>query len=707
MVCEAVLQSDLVTVPEALALALQHHQAGRLAEAEAIYRQILAADPRHADAMHLLGVIAHQVGRNDVAVEMILKAIALAPANPAFHSNLGEPYRQLGRLDDAIAAYRRAIELKPDDAKFHNNLGNVLRALSRFDEAIAACRRAIQLEPDYAEPYNNLGAALAEQGRFDEAVAAFHRVIQLKPDYAEAHSNLGNTLTPLGRLDEAIAAYRRAIQLKPDFAEAHYNLGNALKDQGDLDDAIATYHRAIQLNPDYAAAYTNMGVALKDQGYLGQAIAAFRHALRLRPDIIVAHSNLLLALHYPDNLDAGEIFQEHCRWDEVHALPRAKFIMPHPNEANPKRRLRVGYFSSDLREHSLALFMEGLLANHDPAQFEMFYYAELFSADPVTERLREHMGSCCKTTAMTDAQVAERIRKDGIDILVDLAGHTGHSRLLVFARKPAPVQVTYLGYCDTTGMCAMDYRLTDALADPPGTTKHLHTEQLVRLPDSAWCFRPSDAAPPVAALPALHSGHITFGCFNVLPKITEEFLALWSQILLQVPGSRLLLKNSSFRSPTVQQRMRALLEKNGVTPERVELVATVPTLAEHLALYGRLDIALDPFPYHGTTTTCEALWQGVPVVTLAGRTHVSRVGVSLLSNVGLAELVAHSPEEYVKTAVALAANVSRLAELRSTMRERMAASPLMDAPRFARNVEHAYREMWRAWCAKPCSNPTS
>ena len=508
-------------------------------------------------------------------------------------------------------------------------------------------------------------------------------------------------------IDEAIVEARKAIQCAPDCVEAHNNLGNALKDQGRLEEATAAYLQALGFNPEFAEIHNNLGNALKDQGHPDEAIAAYRRTIQLKPDSADAHSNLLLDLHYLPGFEPEELFREHRRWEEIQSLPLAKFIGRHGNDRNPERRLRIGYVSPDFREHPVAFFLESLLAAHDRGQVEVFCYADVLREDTVTKRFHQHTAQWRKIAGMKDEQAADLIRTDGIDILVDLAGHTARNRLLVFARKPAPIQVTYLGYCDTTGLRAMDYRLTDALADPPGTTEHLHSEQLVRLPDTAWCFRPSDAASAVGTLPVLHSGHITFGCFNVRPKITDEALALWSGLLAKVPGSRLLLKALGFEEASGRLRMHASLKKAGITPERVELVGRIPTLAEHLALYNRMDIALDTFPYNGTTTTCEALWQGVPVVTLAGHTHASRVGVSLLSNVGLAELVAHSPEEYVKVAVALAANVSRLAELRSTLRERMAASPLMDAPRFTRNVEHAYREMWRAWCAKPCSNPTS
>ena len=605
MVREAMLQSAGVTIPEAFQLAMEHHQAGRLAEAEGIYRQILAVEPNHADALHLLGVIAGQAGRHDVAADLIGKAIALAPADAAFHSNFGLALSELGRSEEAIGAYRRAI----------------------------------QLNPNFSEAYNNLGVALVEQGR----------------------------------LDEAIVAYDRALQLKPHNAEVHVNLGNALKEQGRLDEAIASYRLALQLKSNQK----------------------------------MAHSNLLLCLHNITGSDLNTLFVEHRKWDEVHAEPLRKLILPHCNDRDPERRLRVGYVSPDFRGHPVAYFAEGVLGSHDRSQVEVYCYADLLREDDISQRLRGCADHWRKITGKADWRVADLIRKDGIDILVDLAGHTACNRLLVFARKPAPVQVTYLGYPNTTGMKAMDYRLTDGYADPPGTTEHLHSEELMRLPGSAWCYRPPEGAPLAGPAPVLNRGYVTFGCFNARPKMTEEMLALWARLLMAVPGSRLLLKNPGFREASVRERAMGMLVKCGMTAERVEFMGKVPSVAGHLATYERVDIALDTYPYHGTTTTCEALWMGVPVITIAGRTHASRVGVSLLTNAGLPELIAGNAEQYVEIAAKLAADIPRLAELRANLRERMAASPLMDTPRFARNVEEAYRQMWRAWCAGKCLNPTS
>ena len=719
-----------MTVPQALELAIQHHQAGRLAEAEALYRQILAVEPGHADALHLLGVVAHQVGRHDVAVELIRQAIVLLPTAPAFFSNLGGAYEKLGRCEEAVTAFRRAIELDPDYPEAHNNLGNVLRIQRQTGEAVAAFRRAIQLRPDYAEALSNLGNALTDQGDLDAAIDAFRAAIQLRPDLPEAFSNLGAALRERGDLDEALICLRRALELNPDLPATLNNLSVVLKDLGRHEEAVASCHRALQLRPDYASAYNNLGLALANQGRLDEAVAAYGRAIQLQPDLsgvhsnlgkaladqgriteavtslrrtpesAEAHCNLLLALHYASDTDPQALAAEHRRWDEIHAKPLAGLIGVHGNTRDPERRLRVGYVSPDFREHAVAFFIEGPLAAHDREKVEVFCYADSTRADGFTARFRGSVAHWRQITGKSDPQVAEMIRGDAIDVLVDLAGHSAGNRLLVFARKPAPVQVTYLGYPDTTGMAAMDFRLTDAHADPAGMTEHLHREDLVRLPDTAWCYQPAAEAPLVGELPALHTGRVTFGCFNAMAKITGEMLALWARLLEQVPDSRMLLKNAALGEPSVRERVRGAFEKAGIGPERVGLLVRTRTVAEHLGAYGAVDLALDTHPYHGTATTCEALWMGVPVVTLAGRTHVSRVGVSLLESAGLPELIAADAEAYLEIAANLAGDIPRLSALRATLRERLRGSRLTDGVRFARNVEEAYRQMWRAWCAK-------
>ncbi|MGB8167556.1 MAG: tetratricopeptide repeat protein [Chthoniobacteraceae bacterium] len=692
-----------MTIQQAFELALHHHQNGRLVEAEAIYRQILAVDPSHADALHLLGIIVGGAGRHDLAVQMIRQAIALVPDSHFFHSNLGNELRELGHRDEAIAEYRRALEIAPGYADAQNNLGTALLEQGQLDEAIACFRRALELNPKYAAAHSNLGNALRDRGRLDDAIGAHRAALRIEPGVALTHNSLGIALAERGLLDEAIAAYRRALELQPNYPQAHSNLGAALKQNRKLEAAVAAYREALWLNPNFADAHFNLANALWDMGLLDPAIAGYRRALQLKPNYAEARSNLLLALHYVSGLDPESIFREHRTWGELHARPLEENAVPHANDPSPERRLRIGYVSPDFRLHSVASFFENLLTNHDRAEVEVFCYSNLLRSDSVTERLRMQAAHWREISELNDAQAAELIRRDQIDILIDLAGHTSRNRLLTFAHRPAPVQVTYLGYCDTTGLKTMDYRLTDAHADPPGMTEHFHSEELVRLQAGAWCYRPFEEAPTVNAPPVLRTGSVTFGSFNALPKVTDVTVLLWTRILRDVPNSRLLLKNPGLQDPSVHRRLRNLVEKEGISPERLELLGHLPSLSDHLSTYQRVDIALDTFPYHGTTTTCEALWMGVPVVSLAGKTHASRVGVSLLSTVGLPELVASSENEYLHLAVKLANDLPRLTKLRQTLRHRMQDSPLMDGPRLARGIEAAYREMWRKrWAAAGC-----
>jgi predicted O-linked N-acetylglucosamine transferase (SPINDLY family) len=664
--------------------------------AMAAYREAIALNPGYAEAHSNLGNALKDKNRLDEAIAAHREAIALNPGYAEAHNNLGNALKEKNRFEEAIAAYREAIALRPDYAQAHSNLGIALAGMGQPDEAIAAYRRAIVFKPDFHEAHYNLGNALKDKGQFQEAIAAYRRVLALRPNLVEVHSNLGIALRNTGQLEEAMAAYRRAITLRPDSPEAHNNLANALKDKDRFDEAIAAYRQSITLKPDFHEAYSNLGSALAGLGQLDAAIAAHRQAITLKPDSHEAHGNLVFCLNYHPAMAPSAIAGEHRRWGQRHAGPLRKFIQPHANHRTPDRRLRIGYVSPDFREHAVAFFLGGLLENHDPTEVEVFCYSDVAKPDAVTARIQQAADHWRTITGLPDAEVAELVRRDGIDILVDLAGHTANNRLLVFARKPAPVQVTWLGYPNTSGMDTIDYRITDAFADPPGATEELHSEQLKRLNRSAWCYRPDRDSPAASSPPFQEAGHITFGSFNVMPKLNGALLKIWSRILLAVPGSKLLLKNGALGEPSAQQHVRTSFGQAGIGSERLEFLGRVPGIIGHLGTYGNVDIALDTFPYHGTTTTCEALWMGVPVVTLAGQTHASRVGVSLLSNLGHPEWIATSPEGYVKIAVELAGDLPRLAQLRSTLRGRMEASPLMDAPGFAREIEAAYREMWRA-----------
>jgi predicted O-linked N-acetylglucosamine transferase (SPINDLY family) len=430
-------------------------------------------------------------------------------------------------------------------------------------------------------------------------------------------------------------------------------------------------------------------VILQKQGRVAEGIAEFRQALAQRPLFAGAHSNLLMAMHYVET-DARQIYHEHVKWGRLHGN-LAKSAR-HRNEPVVNKRLRVGLVSPDFREHSVAFFLEPLVAKHDREQIELICYSGVARPDAVTERFRRYADGWREIRGETDEQVAALIENEQVDVLIDLAGHTSGNRLLVFARKPALVQVSWLGYPDTTGLSAMDWRMTDAIADPPGA-EAFYTEQLMRLGRAAWCYRPG-AFPDVGAA----RGGVTFGSFHTLEKITPRWLGIWCEILAAAPGARLIVKARGLGDKGTMKRFEEAFAERGMR-ERLELMPATPTLEEHLRLYGGVDVALDTFPYHGTTTTCEAMWMGVPVVTMRGTTHASRVGASLLSAMGLDELVTGSSEEYVRVAVELAKDEPRRHELRRTLRERMVYSPLMDEERFAREFERALREMWRTWCA--------
>lgn len=615
--------------------------------------------------------------------------------------DLAYHHHQAGRLNEAESIYLKILAVEPRNADALHLIGVIKHQLGKNDLAVDWIRQSITIQPGHPGAHNNLGEAHRVAGQLDEAIAAYHRAIFLQSDYPEVHNNLGNALRSKGHLDEAIASYRQALTLKPGFPDAHNNLGNALKEKGYLDEAIASYRQALALKPNFPEAHNNLGNAFKDKGQLDEAFTAYRQALALRPNYPTAHSNLVFCMNYHPGLEVSSIAEEHLHWSRQHGEPLRSNILPHTNDRSPDRCLRVGFISPDFRNHSVAFFLEGLFEHQDPTQVEVFCYAEVANPDAMTARIRQLAGHWLNITGLPDADVAELIRNDGIDILIDLAGHTAKNRLLVFTHKPAPVQVTWLGYPNTTGLSAIDYRITDKFADPPGSTEHLHSEQLVRLPRSAWCYRPPENSPPVSTLPAHDRGYITFGCFNAMPKINGKLLELWANILLAVPSSRLLLKNRAIGEPSLQKQIRSVFEQVGIDSQRLQIVGHAPVLLDHLATYGQVDIALDTFPYHGTTTTCEALWMGVPVVTLAGKTHVSRVGVSLLSNLEHHEWIADSPEEYVKITVEAANDLTRLAELRSNMREKIQTSPLLDVVGFARDMENAYRNMWRKWCEHP------
>jgi predicted O-linked N-acetylglucosamine transferase (SPINDLY family) len=574
------------------------------------------------------------------------------------------PLHQTGHLDEAAVLYRQALIADPNCCDALNLLGVLARQQNRHADAIDFIRRAIAIQPGIPDYHFNLGEAHRALGQNNEAIAAYQEALRGNPNDAEIRHALGQALESARRFGEAADAYRASLSMEPTKADRIGHLGNALSLQGQHEEAIATYRQALQLNPNQPA----------------------------------VHSNLLMTLNYPAGLDPKQVFAEHVAWARQHAAPFASHITAHYPDRTPGRRLRIGYVSPDFRNHSVAHFFRPLLAAHNRERFELYAYANVSRPDEVTNALRARFHHWRDIAPLSDDQAAQLIRSDGIDILVDLAGHTGDNRLLLFARKPAPIQVTYLGYPNTTGLSTIDARFSDANADPPGLTDSLHTEKLIRLPDCFLCYGAPTNAPHVAPAPSMSNPNprrITFASFNNLSKLSAAVVESWSQILRAVPDSRLLLKTAALADAAIQQRTRERFAQHGIAPDRLELLGATLPFFDHLRCYDRVDIALDTFPYNGTTTTCEALWMGVPVIALAGNTHASRVGVSLFSAVGLTDLIAPTADAYVHLATTLAASPQRLHAMRSALRPHVAASPLVNPQRLVRAMESAYLQMWQ------------
>lgn len=498
-----------------------------------------------------------------------------------------------------------------------------------------------------------------------------------------------------GQLARAEAIYRQAIALKPEFVEAHNNLGMVLMSMGRFDEAIAAFERTVSIKPNYAEALSNLGNLFKDSGRLDDALACFDRAFAANPTIPGFLSNRLYTLYFHPDFDDEKIFRWHQQWNKLFAQPLKNQIIPHPNDRSPDRRIRIGYVSPNFGIHVVGRFLLPLFANHDHRQFEICCYSSVAETDEITDRLRSRADLWREVHALSDEQLAGQIRRDKIDILIDLSLHMAGHRLLVFARKPAPIQMTYLAYAGTSGLDAMDYRLTDPHLDPLKENNPFYSEQSIHLPRTYWCYEAGIATPESGPLPAAKTGRITFGCFNNYCKVTSATWSAWARLLAEVPQSDLVVHASS---GSHRDRARRHLQSTGIDPHRLSFADKFP-MQKYFQQYQNIDIALDPFPYGGGTTSCDAMWMGVPVITLRGRTAVGRGGVSLLENLNLPEFIANDLDEYVRIIAKLAGDLPRLTELRQTLRERMQKSPLMDGPGFARDVEAVYRQIWRQFCA--------
>ena len=686
----AALDPASVDAHFALGVALQSQS--QHAAAIAAFERALELRADFFEAWNNLGMSRQLLGQLEPAAVAYAAALALRPGEAGCMGNMGALRREMGDIDGAVDLLRAAATLAPQNIGHAVNLAIALGQRRDFLQAESILRKALAVDPNNPEVAFNLGNALHGLGRLAEATMQYRGALALRPDYADAWNNLGNVYTEAGDFSAALAAFEAAIDARPTYTVALNNLGCLLRTLGRSDDAEDTLRRGLQIDPRHAALHDNLGNVLKDAGALDEAIECFRTALQLDPGNAATHSNLAYALSF-QSLEPGPILEQCTRWDERFAAP----LRPSPDEHRPAgaagRRLKIGYVSADFRDHCQSLFTLPLLAHHDHARFEVFCYSSVARPDDHTRRIAAHADVWRDVRLLSDAELYRTIRGDGIDLLIDLTMHMAGNRLRVFARQPAPVQIAWLAYPGTTGVRAIDYRLSDARLDPDGFDAH-YSERTLRLADSFWCYDPLTNAPPVGPLPAADRGFVTLGCLNNPCKLSDHTLRLWGGVMRALPSARLLLM-----APAGRHRRNLLqrLAGDGIAPERVEFVGFRPR-DEYLRSYHDIDVGLDTFPYNGHTTSLDALWMGVPTVTRVGSTSVGRGGLSQLFHLDLLALAAHSDQAFIDAAVSLATDLARLAALRGDLRARLEASPLMNAARFASSMEAAYVEAWSAYC---------
>ncbi len=720
--------------PDALAHALALHQRGALDEAETAYIRILAAQPGQYPAVLYLGILRAQRGDWLAAVETFREAAMRLPREAAIHFNLGKALNAAGEPREARSALARALKLRPASAETWNEAALAAQACGDDADAETSLRRAISLQPDYFEAWNNLGLlllgrdtdaaatdavgvlekavlhsrgeanvlvnlamALKACGRLSEAEAIYKRVLEIDAGHARALCNFGNLLVETDRVDDADARYAAALVREPESVDALLGRATVALRRNRHEDAERLLRDVLLRLPDSLEAQTSLGIVLQRSNRLEEAEPFLRRVIAQKPDHAPASSALLFLLDHKPGISSAELRDEHARWGTEVA---GRFIPARPvfaNSPDPERVLKVGYVSADFRYHAVSFFLEPLLAHHDRSTIEAHCYYNDWPEDEVTGRIRGQVAGFTRIAGMPDDRAAELIRRDGIDILIDLSGHTRGNRLLLLARRPAPVQATWLGYPNTSGLSTIDYRISDPFADPPGMTEANYTERLLRLPHVLCCFQPSGVWPDVSPLPASTDGFVTFGSLNSPAKIGPEVVRAWARILRELPSSRLTMLRAD--EPATRARIENAFQAEGVDISRIAFLPTLEPapFREQLA---RMDTVLDAFPLVGGTTTCEALWMGLPVVTLAGDAYLKRVGASWLANIGRPEWIASSTDEYVTKALGLARDPVALASMRAGLRDAMRTSPLCDAPGFARDFEVTLRGVWQEWCSK-------
>ncbi|GAB4833345.1 hypothetical protein Ancab_031589 [Ancistrocladus abbreviatus] len=681
--------------------------AGNTQEGIQKYYEALKIDPHYAPAYYNLGVVYSEMLQYDLALTCYEKAVLERPMYAEAYCNMGVIYKNRGDLEAAIACYERCLAVSPNFEIAKNNmaialtdLGTKVKLDGHIDQGVAYYKKALSYNWRYADAMYNLGVAYGEMLKFDMAIVFYELAFHFNPHCAEACNNLGVIYKDRENLDKAVECYQMALSINPNFSQSLNNLGVVYTVQGKMDAAASMIEKAIIANPTYAEAYNNLGVLYRDAGDISRAIEAYEHCLKIDPDSRNAGQNRLLAMNYINEGHDDKLYDAHRDWGR-------RFMRLYPqytswdNPKEPERSLIIGYVSPDFFTHSVSYFIEAPLSHHDPTNYKVVVYSAVVKADAKTIRFREKVikkgGKWRDIYGVDEKKVANMVREDRVDILVELTGHTANNKLGMMACRPAPVQVTWIGYPNTTGLPTIDYRITDTLADPPDTSQK-HVEELVRLPECFLCYTPSPEAGPVSPAPALANGFITFGSFNNLAKITPKVLQVWARIFCAVPNSRLVVKCKPFSCDSIRHRFLSTLEQLGVEPVRVDLLPLILLNHDHMQAYTLMDISLDTFPYAGTTTTCESLYMGVPCVTMQGRVHAHNVGVSLLNKIGLGHLVAKTEDEYVQLALQLASDLTSLSKLKMSLRDLMLKSPVCDGSSFTRSLESAYRLMWGRYC---------
>jgi predicted O-linked N-acetylglucosamine transferase (SPINDLY family) len=712
--------------PTELAPLIVLYNGGRFVELATHVETSLSRYPQSGFLWKLLGAAKIRLNKNSLSA--FRQAAALLPDDAESHYNLGLALKTQNALTEAVDSYRTALSINPNYAEAHANLGNTLSMLGKFDEAIANLRSALKIRPDSADEHNSLGVTLRSLGQLVQAVASYEHAIRINANFLNAHYNLANTLRDLGKFKAAINSYRKTVRLKPDFIDAHNNLALTLQEDGQFEAAMASYQqvlainpvdfsaynnmgtlfkqswqfeeaaenfrRALSINPDFPAAWSNLGAALKELGETEESINCFRRALEINPRFSTTHSSLLYNLNIAENPSLSDCLAEASQYGRM-ATSKVRQRFSTWQCPDKPDRLRVGLVSGNLHTHAVGFFLDNLLATIDLSQIELIAYPTHHQTDKLTERMKPYFSAWHPLFGLSDEAAAKCIHTDGVHVLIDLSGHTDRNRLPVFAWKPAPVQASWLGYFATTGIAEMDYVLADKTSVPESLRKQF-TEDIWHLPDTKQCLTAPAINLDVISLPALKNGYITFGSFQRLDKIGDNVLATWAKILAALPNARLKLATELLGNPLSRTRFTQRLQQHNLDLDRISMSGAVADRKEYLARYNEIDITLDTFPYGGTTTTCEALWMGVPTLTLTGETFLSRFAASVVMAAGMPDWIAESEVDYITKAIKYSRELETLARLRSNLREQVLSSPVFDTPRFARNFEAALWGMWQA-----------